>query len=533
MKAKLILLRSDDQKGPVFRLNSGVYILGRDRFSNIIIPDQKVSRQHCLLRKEKADYIIKDLDSSNGTYVNGKRIHETHLNFGDEIRIGDSRLLFTASNTRSEDVEIEVVEFIDDSPQEKESVLELPIKNGNKHLIDTNIQNLKRVTEKKALRDLVTIYRVGNVIHSVQDIPKLLNTILDLTFDVVDADVGVLMLFDPQTQQLVPKAFRSRLDDGDQGKLIISHSIAKKVLEGGTAILTTNALSDKRFSTKDSVIMAGIKSAICAPLKGTSKTVGIIYIASHRLAEIFTEADLRLITAIGIQAGIALENSMLFQEKEDLLLGSIRALIASEEARDPYTHGHSVRVASICLAIGKEIGLPEDSISSIELAALLHDTGKLGIPDKILRKPGALNTEEYEVVKMHPVKGEEILKNIRGIEEIAKTVRHHHEWVNGAGYPDGLAGEQISFPSRIISVADAFDAMTSSRPYRAPLTLNETLLEIERNADRQFDGKVVNAFLSIVIQGKLHDSLSELESARLNNLNGHRESKVQYEQGGL
>jgi len=527
MKAKLVLLSGP--KKEVFKLNSGAYIVGRDDFSDITIHNDSVSRQHCLIKSDNGHYVIKDLKSTNGTFVNGRRIAEKDLNVGDEITVGTCRLLFTITQTHEEDVKIEVIQFFDENARATHDIVELPVKKDAADLIDTNLRQAKALTDAKALRDLVTLYRLGNVIHSIQDRAKLLETILDMTFNVVEADVAMLLLLDKETHDLKPKAFRSRTKDSRTGTLAISRTLAQQVLEEGKAVLITDALTDKRFSARASIIHQGIKSAICAPLKGTSKTIGLLYVDSHSNEAAFSEEDLRLITAISIQASIALENSILFEEKKDLLLGSIRALIASTEARDPYTHGHSVRVASMCLAIAREMNLDEEIISTIELAALLHDTGKLGLPDTILRKNGALTNEEFELVKEHSVKGEQIIKNIKGIEEIAKTVRHHHEWFNGAGYPDRLAGKEIPLASRMISIADTFDAMSSNRPYRDALALNEALLEIERNAGRQFDERLVNLFLAIIIQGKLSQNDPVLAPYELSD---PQDNMAQYEQEG-
>jgi putative two-component system response regulator len=176
-------------------------------------------------------------------------------------------------------------------------------------------------------------------------------------------------------------------------------------------------------------------------------------------------------------------------------LSAITALAYALEAKDKYTSGHSQRVAGISVAIAKELGMPQDSIDKIRLAGLVHDIGKIGIKESILNKTGKLTDEEYQHIKSHCEAGEHILIPIVEDEEILKAVRHHHERYDGRGYPDGLSGEQIPLGARILAVADAYDAMTSERPYREAMSAESACTEIERGKGVQFDPQVANAFL--------------------------------------
>ncbi|PKM57017.1 MAG: hypothetical protein CVU98_08205 [Firmicutes bacterium HGW-Firmicutes-3] len=176
---------------------------------------------------------------------------------------------------------------------------------------------------------------------------------------------------------------------------------------------------------------------------------------------------------------------------------TVNALSKAIDARDPYTAGHSERVSYISKAIGKVMKLPEKKLYELEIAALLHDVGKLGVPDSILNKVGKLNTYEYNQIKCHPEIAVNILETIDFIKEDLPSILHHHERVDGFGYPSGLKGENIPLNSRIIAVSDAYDAMTSNRPYRQGLSHEMAIEEIIRNKDTQFDSKIVDAFLSV------------------------------------
>ncbi|MDR7499589.1 MAG: HD domain-containing phosphohydrolase [Armatimonadota bacterium] len=170
------------------------------------------------------------------------------------------------------------------------------------------------------------------------------------------------------------------------------------------------------------------------------------------------------------------------------------ALVAAVEARDRYTKGHSARVSQMAVLIGEEMGLSGAELRSLGRGGLVHDVGKLAVPDAILSKPGRLSPEEYEVVKRHPVNGYDVVKRIASLRDELPIVLYHHEWYDGRGYPQGLAGERIPLAARITAVADVYDALTSERPYRPPLTEEEALAHLRRMAGTQFDPAVVEAF---------------------------------------
>jgi HD-GYP domain-containing protein (c-di-GMP phosphodiesterase class II) len=179
---------------------------------------------------------------------------------------------------------------------------------------------------------------------------------------------------------------------------------------------------------------------------------------------------------------------------EDAYRATLRALSAALEARDHETHGHSRRVVSFSLRLGRELGLDEEGLRALEFGSLLHDIGKIGVPDAILRKPGQLSEEEWARMREHPLFGERILRGIEFLEGAARVVAEHHERWDGMGYPKGLRGEQIDLGARIFAVADAFDAITSDRVYRAGRSYDEALAELDTYAGRQFDPRVVEAF---------------------------------------
>jgi len=209
--------------------------------------------------------------------------------------------------------------------------------------------------------------------------------------------------------------------------------------------------------------------------------------------------EIKLLSGLAFQAAVAIENARLY----DTFLTTVQTLAETIEKRDPYTGGHTRRVMDYSIAIAQELKLSDSQIEKIRLAAILHDIGKIKIRDNILLKNGKLTSAEFEEIKMHPIYAEEILNPIKHLRDIIPGVKYHHERFDGTGYPEGLEGGKIDIMARIIAVADAFDAMTSDRPYRKGLSNDVALEELRNNGGTQFDPEVVSAFCRAYIRYKL------------------------------
>jgi HD-GYP domain-containing protein (c-di-GMP phosphodiesterase class II) len=214
------------------------------------------------------------------------------------------------------------------------------------------------------------------------------------------------------------------------------------------------------------------------------------------LAENFNSMSGAIEHAVDQLKKAAHENNLLF-------INSVRMLAAAIDAKDPYTRGHSERVARYSIAIGKNLGLAEKEMRNLRISALLHDVGKIGIDDRILRKPGALSDDEFEVMKGHPAKGAAIMSGVAQLIDIIPGMKYHHEKWSGGGYPDGLTGEQIPMQARIVAIADTFDAMTTNRPYQKAMELNYVVEKIKSFAGTRFDPHVVEAFANAVRRGDI------------------------------
>ncbi len=199
------------------------------------------------------------------------------------------------------------------------------------------------------------------------------------------------------------------------------------------------------------------------------------------------------------------------EENRELFLGSIRMLAAAIDEKDPYTRGHSGRVAKYSMLIGKQLGLSPEEMDKLRIASLLHDVGKIGVDDRVLKKPGALTAEEFDIMKTHTVKGANIMRPVSQLKEMLPGIELHHEHMDGRGYPYGLQAQQIPVMARIIAVADTLDAMTTNRPYQSAMELDFALDKIKKLTGTKFDGAVVTALEAVIESGKLRLTAVEVQ----------------------
>ncbi|MGB4548946.1 MAG: HD domain-containing phosphohydrolase [Syntrophales bacterium] len=306
---------------------------------------------------------------------------------------------------------------------------------------------------------------------------------VDLALKIADGERCALFLYDEESGEFHPK--------------ITLGSAAVPVTEQITPM--TLSLYRQVVERKEPLLFQplheGGSCMMCVPLTIRGKIFGILSLSKKRNLVSFSEKDLHYIQSLTSRASLNLENRILYESLYDNITDTFRALVGSIQARDHYTEIHSTHVTNFALRTAETMQCPAADMESLKIAAMLHDIGKIAIPDVILLKPAELTPAEYEVIKTHCRIGDDILAPILLFETERKIIRHHHERWDGKGYPDGLAGEQIPFFARLLAVADAFDAMTTDRPYRKAMTRKEAVAELKKNEGRQFDPQMVKPFV--------------------------------------
>lgn len=387
---------------------------------------------------------------------------------------------------------------------------------GNPQVSSINIELTQLVRQIAQLKDdtkkrfgvqrerMEALVGVGSVINSSLGLKRVLDEVMDTLIVLMKAERGFLMLRDESGDFRVQIARDTKHHDLPEDAFAISKSIVRQVLEKGEAILTTNAKDDPRFGQQASVAAYQLLSILCAPLKVKDTLIGVIYVDNRAQSGIFHTDELSLISTFANQAAVAIENARLFdglQESNEELQIAYRATlegwVRALDLRDKETEGHTKRVTALTEELARKMGVDEDSLVHIERGALLHDIGKMAIPDGILLKPAALTPEERLLIQKHPVYAYEMLNPIKFLHPALDIPYCHHEKWDGTGYPRGLSREDIPLAARIFAVVDVWDALVSDRPYRKGLKPAEVKEKIREDAGKHFDPQVVDAFLGL------------------------------------
>jgi len=347
--------------------------------------------------------------------------------------------------------------------------------------------NTSRLAEK--VRELSTISYIYENIEKVDgNNDDIFQEIVNLALRVAGGKSCSLILFDETNNAFHPKVVQSNGNGtGSAATAKVFKSLTPIFRE---VIHTREALIKNHFKGTD-----GYNSILCVPLSIRNKIFGLLSLIDDRSENGFTNKDLNYICSLTARASLNVENRLLYESIFTSVIDTFKSLVSSIHERDSYTQRHSHNVTQLALHTAEIMKLSSHEIECLEIASSLHDIGKIAIPDSVLLKPGRLTDEEYSIIKRHPVIGENILKSIKLFETERKIVRHHHERWDGRGYPDGLAGEEIPLLSRILAVADSYDAMTTDRPYRKGMQVEEAVTELLRNRALQFDKDIVDAFI--------------------------------------
>jgi putative nucleotidyltransferase with HDIG domain len=351
---------------------------------------------------------------------------------------------------------------------------------------------------------LKSLMGVGHSINSKLDLRQVLEEVMDAVILLTGAQRGFLMLYGHDNRLAVTIARGIDHVNLDEGEFAFSKTIIGQVEKTGMPVLTTNAQEDSRFKLQMSVASFHFRSIVCIPLKIRNELIGIIYVENRALTGAFQETDLDLVSAFADQAAVAIENARLFEKLQashaeleiayqTTLEGWVRAL----DYRDKETKGHTQRVTILTERLARLMGVDGETLTNVTRGALLHDIGKMGIPDDVLHKPGPLTDQERALMQKHTVYAYEMLKPIEFLHRVIDIPYCHHERWDGTGYPRGLKGEEIPFAARIFPVIDVWDALVSDRPYRKGMPPEEAHLYIRNQSSTHFDPRVVEAFVNM------------------------------------
>lgn len=372
---------------------------------------------------------------------------------------------------------------------------------------DSEIQVL--INERDGLR---TLAEIGQTLTTTLDSNTILEKVLDSIIELAHAERCFLMLLDSDGGTHVQIGRNWKQETLSPQEQAISTTIVAEVIEKRLPVLTTNAETDPRFDGTESVVNYKLRSVMCVPLIYQEDLLGVIY-ADHRLrSEQFSKAKLELLSKFANQAAIALHNASLYENLQEMLLRLQNTHSELEEAydttlegwakalelRDQTTEGHTQRVVALSIKLAQHMGIGGESLVNIRRGAVLHDIGKMAIPDEVLCKPGALTAQEIEIMRQHPLLAVEMLSRIKFLRGALPIPLYHHERWDGTGYPHGLSGEDIPLSARIFAVVDVWDALTSERPYRRALSPEDTLAHIKKGSGRHFDPAVVDVFVQMM-----------------------------------
>lgn len=354
--------------------------------------------------------------------------------------------------------------------------------------LEENVRSLELA--RKTLHAIMA--KIGQGISNMQNIDTFLGLILETVTDGLGGKAGALLVLEEDKRTLTTRCIygttveprRQKPVDVREGTTL--HS----VLASRRPLLFPEIPADIR-ETKSLAYLA-MAPMICAPLIMKEKTLGMIIVSGRKAPEMFEEDEVSLLANVAAQTAVSIENSHLNQDMEKTYFETISALALAVDAKDRYSRGHLDRVADHCVVIARKLGLDAQDIQTLRDAARLHDLGKIGIPDEVLQKKGSLNDQEWALMRKHPEIGESIIKPIRSLNHLCDIVRHHHEKLDGSGYPDGLKAGDISPLVRITTIADIFDALTSERPYRDRMSPAQACDEL-RKMGGKIDQDVVEA----------------------------------------
>jgi putative nucleotidyltransferase with HDIG domain len=473
----------------------------------VALDDLSVSRLHAEVLLADGGWVLRDRGSSNGTSLNEVRIGRTPqpIRQGDLIRIGN--LVFRVEDLRMRPVTVRLGnQTVQVEASARRASVE-PLDRSD----PTNPQAHAAAPYDE--KGFLTLIRAAHRLAHVASSTEILQELLDGAVAYFAARRGGIFVPDDRSGQLTARCFKIQ-GSGSVRVRPPGKTLAMVAFRSRQSLLFQDRTEAAKHEA-ESAVRGDLNSAVCAVLRAPEREIGVLHLDRGPDDKPFTEADLNLIDTLADAIAVGLDRQQLVNRNETLFLQTVTALAQAIEMRDEYTGNHTQRVTAYALLLAEELGLDETERRQLRVATLLHDIGKLAIDDQILRKPGRLSDLEFERMKTHVLRGWEIVQMIPGLAWALPVVRGHHERWDGQGYPDGLGGEDIPLTARVVAVADAFDAMTSDRPYRLGMPADRGFAELQLGAGTHFDPACVAAFLRVrpQVEALLEKEAAERRSA--------------------
>ena len=514
-RERVAFLREGDE-GPIR--------VGRAPENDVQIVSPYISRRHAEVWPHEHGVLFEDLSSTSGSYLEGTRVDKTIVRVGETMRLGSPdglRLTVHAAD--------EVARAAPARATSHTEVLRVADLEESPYLSTTGPlfpTQRRDGAERKNQQRLIALISLTTDLLDVEDADDMSEKLLARVMELLPVDRGMVLLerdgeLEPRLWNIRGKAefVRSEVQIGPrtEGEETLApgrlerpelpfepiRTVTERVFEEGVGLLSLDAVSDQRLEGSKSVLLQSVRSIMAAPIASAKQVYGIVYLDTHRTLRKDDEDTLDWLVAVAHQAGLVMEKLKLLEEQRTMTESLMKGLAASIDARDGMTAGHSARVAHYSVGIARTLELDVEQQYAIYYAALLHDYGKIGIDDAVLRKPARLTEAEFEHIRLHPKFTFDILSKINfppWLSDLPMMAASHHERWDGKGYPWGLQDTDIPQAGRIIAVADVFDSLTRERHYRSPMPVDEVLEILERGRGEQFDPVALDAFLDYYAQ---------------------------------
>lgn len=475
-------------KGNVTEHDNRIQV-GRLTSLELPIDDSSVSRRHAEMNLINGVWYLKDLGSTNGSYINGNRVAAEPMVVKprDIVQFGKVAFLVELSEANLE------------GPPSDQMIISAFAKM-------TFEQGLRRIVFDKSDtpregEKLFALIRAGHHLVHIESEEELLDNVLHDAVSVLDAQRGAIVL--AEGDETDPKLRLKKMALGKMettGRFHFSKRLTQRCFTQGESLLIGNVSSDDELKLTQSIADGGMNSVMVVLLRTPRRKLGVLHLDRGPMQEPFSEEDLFLADALAAHVSAGIESAQLLRQQKELFTKTVTVLAEMVELRDKYTGGHTQRVTKYATLLAEKMELPKEQIELIKFGTPLHDIGKIGIRDAVLQKPGKLTAAEFAEMQQHTILGAEYLSGIPELRSIIPIVRSHHERWDGTGYPDRLHREETPLLARIVAVADAFDAMTSNRPYhenKKGKPVDFAFKEVESQSGRQFDPACAAAFLQI------------------------------------